>query len=349
MLIRENPAPRLPGPVKDRRVLPLRWSPAHHRVLQYFFPCLGRHREEGAGPPSRKPEHHPLRIGDRSRQYPGQGRRGRPGQCAQRAERRGHPYVRPVQQPRDRQRGERVHGRHRRSGVMPGVTVPGGGGHVPGVRRVLRHRHRGGAVHGGQREVQYPLCGQGEGDGRDRRVAAPGERPDRRELRHDQQGHQPPGHGAFGDRVVPEGREYGAEHGEQAGPRARTRVAGPARSGMSLVPGHVIRWHGRHHSLPAGRSGPQDCAGTCPPSGSSTHNTASTLAHSPRSTPDAGETASRGRRGRIEVRAFESPPAGSRQGRQSRRRHSTHRQVPHVRAGRGPVTAHDNGDRCSLW
>ncbi|NUQ96453.1 MAG: hypothetical protein HOY79_07760 [Streptomyces sp.] len=33
------------------------------------------------------------------------------------------------------------------------------------------------------------------------------------------------------------------------------------------------------------------CASTCPAGGSSTHNTASRPARSPRSTPDAGETA----------------------------------------------------------
>lgn len=250
MQIRENPAPQTPGPVKGLRALPSRWSPAHHRVLQYFLPSLRRHREERTRPPTGQQGHHPVRIGDRSRQHLGQGRRSRSGQRAQRAERRRHPHVRPVQQPGHHHSGGRVHDRHRHSGVMPGVAIASGSGEVPGVHRVLGHRHRSVAIGVGQREMQHPLHRQRGNDRRDRRVAAPRKRPDHRDLPHDQDGHQPPGHGAFGDRMVPEDRERGAEHGKQTGPRTRSLEAGPACSDTP-VPGHVIRWPRRPSSLPA--------------------------------------------------------------------------------------------------
>lgn len=226
-------------------MLPSRWSPAHHRVLQYLLPCLRRHRRQPARTTLGQPGQRAVRVGHRPRQHLCHGCCGGPGQRAQCAERGPHPYVRPVQQPGHDQRGSGVHRRHCRPGVMPGVAVAGGSGHAPGVHRVLWHGHRGVAVRIGQREVQYPLHRQGEGDGGDRRVAASCQRPDRRELRQDQHGHQPPGHRAFDDRVVPEGREHGAEPGEQTGPRVCSRVAGPACSGTSLVPGQVIRRHGR--------------------------------------------------------------------------------------------------------
>lgn len=225
-------------------MLPSRWSPAHHRVLQYLLLCVCRHREELARTAIGQPGQRVVRIGNRPRQHLSQSGHRCSCQRAQRGERGGHPYVRPVQQPGHRQRGGRVHRRHRCPGVMPGVPVPGGGGRVSGVHRVPRHHHRGVAVRAGQREMQRALHGQRDHDRRDRPVTAPGERPDRSELRHDQHARQPPGHRAFGDRVMPESREHGAEHGEQAGPRTRSRVAGPAGTGTSLVPGHVIRRHG---------------------------------------------------------------------------------------------------------
>ncbi|MFJ9586156.1 hypothetical protein [Streptomyces acidicola] len=89
--------------------------------------------------------------------------------------------------------------------------------------------------------MQHALRPQRERDGRDERVPAPGERPDRRELRHDRHAHHPPGHRAFGDGVVAEGREHGAEHGEQTGPHARSRTAGPACPGTLPAPGHGRR------------------------------------------------------------------------------------------------------------
>lgn len=229
-------------------MLPSRWSPAYHRVLQCFFPCLCRRLEERTGPPTRQPGRHQIGVRDRSRRHLGQGDRGGPGECAERTERRRHPRVRPVQQPGHHQSGGRVRRGHRRSGVMPGVAVPGGG-HVPRMHGVPgTGGHRGVVVRVGQCEVQRPLRRQREPDGRHRGVAPPCERPDRRELRHDRHGHQSPGHRAFVDGVVAEGREHGAEHGEQTGPRARSRVAGPACCGTSLVPCHVIRLHGRPSS-----------------------------------------------------------------------------------------------------
>lgn len=96
--------------------------------------------------------------------------------------------------------------------------------------------------------MQHALHRQCDRDGRGRHIATTGEWPDRRELNHDEPAHKPPRHCCFSDRVVAEGREHGAEHGEQAGPRARSCTAGPACSSTLLVPGHVIRWHGRPSS-----------------------------------------------------------------------------------------------------
>ena len=232
--------------------LPPGWSPAHHRVLQYVIPCVRRHLEEGPWPPVGQREHHAAGVVDRSRQHLDQGRNGRPGQRPERGEGGRQPCVRPVQQPGHDQRGDHVHGRHRRPGVMPAVTVPCHGRAVPGVHYVPRHTRRCVTVCVGQREMQHALRGQREREGRGRGVAAACQRPDRRELGQDRRPRQPPGHRALGDRVMAEGREHSAEHGEQAGPRARSRAAGPACGGTHIVPGHVITWHGRS-SFPTGR------------------------------------------------------------------------------------------------
>lgn len=235
-------------------MLPSRRSPAHHRVLQCLLPCLRDRFEEHAGPPARQPARHRVVSGARRRRQLDQSGRGGPGECAQRVERRRHPCVRPVQQPGHDHSGGRVQRGHRRAGVMPGVAVPGRRGHVPGMHGGPGGgAPRGVAVGAGQREVQHPLHRQRGPDGRRRAVTASCERPDRRELRHDQDGHQSPGHRAFGDRVVAENGEHGAEHGEQTGPRARSRAAGPVCSGMFPVSARVIRWHGRPSS-PVGRA-----------------------------------------------------------------------------------------------
>lgn len=232
--------------------LPRRWAPAHHRVLQYVFLCT-RHAVRVGGTTAPGQPYRPRpRTTDRPGQRLCQGRRGRPGQGAEGTEAGRHPRVGAVQQPRHRQRGERVHGRHRRSGVVPGMAAARRRGQVAAVRPVRRRA----GVRVRQRQVQHSLRRQRDGDGGGRGVAAPGEGPDRQELPGAGHPGQSPRHRARDDLVVSARGQHGAEHGEQPGPPARPRTAGPLSPGTCLVPGHLVTRHVRPSSSGYRRSAP---------------------------------------------------------------------------------------------
>lgn len=160
---------------------------------------------------------------------------------------------------------------------MPGVPVARSrhgmiGVHSGPTRHGVSRRHgRRAALRPGQGEMQAALCHQRAQDGRDRCVAAPGQRPHDDELGHGRQRHQSPRDGPFGDDMVAEGRQHRAKHSEQPGPHTRHRRAGFACSGTgSMLRRAVVVRHGRssfpirHRSCPGiceASQGPQHAEG----------------------------------------------------------------------------------------
>lgn len=225
-------------------MLASRWSPAHQRMLQRLCTCLCREFEAAEQPP-----------GGRRGKCDGGEARPQPGHDGGRdlthgtggAQGRRHRRVGAVQQPGRRQRGNDMCGCHCRRGVMPGVPVPLGHRRVAGVAAAVRP----GVVHAtrpGQPGVQRTLRHECAHEDRGQAKTAAGERPEGGELRDREGGHEPPRHRAFGDRVMPEGREHAADESEHPRAHARSRPDRLRARGPALARGHVIIRHGRPSS-----------------------------------------------------------------------------------------------------
>ena len=246
--LRGRPNSRMgpPGQGAGRDATVSRWSPAHHRVSQGPCPCRrGRRRARGGRHGGQRADLTMAQQradpgGDRDHDAPHGADNARGGRQGD---------VGPVQQPGHRERGQNVDGGHHGRGVMPGVPVAHGHGHLtahamsgvaglddPGEVRVACDL---------QCQMQRGLRGEGASERGRERGAPPDDGPDHDELCTRHQHHEPPGHRSVDDGVMPQGGDHRTGQGENACPD-------PGRSAARVGPTAAVG-EGHHHVVPNDR------------------------------------------------------------------------------------------------